>query len=276
MKPLPGRPEAARFPAACYAWLAMLSPEHLNLLRRAELETVLPKLRPHARVLEIGAGTGQQALELSRRGFDVAAVDLPGSTYAAERVFPIVDYDGARLPFADASFDAVFSSNVLEHIRDLAGMHREVRRVLKPGGTCVHILPTHAWRFWTMVSSFPNAAVYLWRAVKATVTPAQAGKARRAWREALGQTAQLRQPRHGERGIGLLELWLFHPRWWRCHFAAHGFALAGDEPVGIFYTGHMLMWSRWGIAERRRLAWWLGSGSHLYVLERGGRPGETR
>lgn len=252
----------------------MLSIDCLNLLRRAELERVIPKLWPGARILEIGAGTGQQALELSRHGFDVVAVELPASVYADERLFPIVDYDGARLPFPDASFDAVFSSNALEHVHDLPAMHCEILRVLKLGGACIHALPTHAWRFWTMVSSVPNAAACLWRAIRITLAPhagesGAAGNATRAWREALGQIAQLRQPRHGERGTAMLELWLFHPRWWRRHFAAHGFAVARDEPMGIFYTGHMLMWSRWGIAERRRLARWLGSASHLYALERG-------
>jgi SAM-dependent methyltransferase len=251
----------------------MFSIDHLNLLRLAELERVVPKFRPGARILEIGAGTGQQALELSRHGFDVAAVEVPASVYAGDRLYPIIDYDGTRLPFSDASFDAVFSSNALEHVRDLAAMHREILRVLKPGGACIHVLPTHAWRFWTMVASFPNAAAHLLRAVRATLVPGaaapgSAGGAARTWRAALGQIAQLRQPRHGERGTGILELWLFHPRWWRHHFAAHGFAVAGDEPVGIFYTGHMLMWSSWGVAERRRMARWLGSASHLYVLER--------
>jgi predicted SAM-dependent methyltransferase len=48
-----------------------------------------------------------------------------------------------RLPFADASFDACFSSHLIEHLhRDEAlELLRDVRRVLKPGGLCRTVVP---------------------------------------------------------------------------------------------------------------------------------------
>ncbi len=50
--------------------------------------------------------------------------------------FPNVDVitDGAALPFADNTFDAVLSEAVLEHVRDPNAYTAEVTRVLKPGG----------------------------------------------------------------------------------------------------------------------------------------------
>ena len=139
----------------------MFSYEHLDALRAAEIERVVPFFLAGARVLEIGAGTGKQALELRRRGFEVTAIEIADSNYATHRLFPIVDYDGLTIPLPDASTDVVFSSNVLEHVPDLARMHREIRRVLTPGGKCVHVLPTHAWRFWTTLAGYPDALVYL-------------------------------------------------------------------------------------------------------------------
>ncbi|MBD5656958.1 MAG: class I SAM-dependent methyltransferase [Candidatus Eremiobacteraeota bacterium] len=60
----------------------------------------------------------------------------------------IVAYDstdvlavGERLPFADASFDAVLSLNVIEHVRDPFQAAREITRVLKPGGELYCVLP---------------------------------------------------------------------------------------------------------------------------------------
>ena len=70
--------------------------------------------------------------------------------------YKIVDYDttdvigvGEALPFVDASFDAVISVAVLEHVRDPFQCAREIARVLKPGGQlfcCVPFLqPEHGY-----------------------------------------------------------------------------------------------------------------------------------
>jgi len=238
----------------------MFQIEYLNRLRAAEIAKVAVFIPARARVLEIGAGTGQQALELKRRGFDVAAIELKESAYSGDRVFPITDYDGAHIPFPDSSFDVVFSSNALEHVRDLGAMHAEIKRVLKPDGICVHVLPTHAWRYWSSLTAYPNALRHLGRAIK--------GGGRREWGVALrwlGSAAL--QPRHGERGHAVTELWTFHPRWWRRNFRENGFTLLRDEPMGLFYTGSMLAGPRLDFGRRAILARHLGSACHLYVLK---------
>ncbi len=139
----------------------MFSIPQLNTLRKAEIDRIAPFFTPGARILEIGAGTGEQAAEFTRRGFDVTAIEVADSNYAANRLFPILNYDGRHISLPNASLDIVFSSNVLEHVPDLKRMHSEIARVLKPGGYCIHVLPTHAWRFWTTLSSFPDAFVCL-------------------------------------------------------------------------------------------------------------------
>jgi ubiquinone/menaquinone biosynthesis C-methylase UbiE len=125
----------------------VFSLDHLDAIRGAELDTIASLFPIGVRILEIGAGTGKQALELQRRGFEVTAIEVADSNYAAHRVFPIKDYDGRTIPMGDGSVDLVFSSNVLEHVEDLSRMHAEIRRVLAPGGACIHVLPTHTWRF---------------------------------------------------------------------------------------------------------------------------------
>jgi len=62
--------------------------------------------------------------------------------------FEICDYAttdvrgvGECLPFRDNAFDAVFSFNVLEHVRDPFACARELVRVLKPGGRLYCVVP---------------------------------------------------------------------------------------------------------------------------------------
>ena len=250
----------------------MFSYEHIDKLRTAEIERVVPYLPIGAHVLEVGAGTGRQAVELQRRGFDVKAIEMANSNYAERRVFPIIDYDGATIPLPDASVDVVFSSNVLEHVPDLTRIHAESRRVLRPGGICVHVLPTHAWRFWTTLSSYPEAFVYLGASLPQLVPqrPPRSAELHRlahAWYGTARHFVGLCLPRrHGERGNVISETWLFHPRWWRRNFAENGFTVLHDEPMGLFYTGNVLFGTRLSLAKRQRLAAMLGSACHLFKL----------
>lgn len=258
----------------------MFSIEQLHRQRDYEIGVIAAYFPPGARVLELGAGTGQQSLTLSQRGFNVAAVDVDSSPYAGEQVFPVTRYDGKTLPFPDASFDIVFSSNVLEHVRDLASMHQELRRVLKPGGKCVHVLPTDAWRFWTTMTAFPVAAQYLWKLLPETL-PRRVGRgelirlAGVAFRGLTYATIPFRQRRHGERGNVLTEQYYFRPAWWRRHFIANGFEITREAPVGLFYTGHMV-WNSLSFERRKQLAGVLGSACHLFELAPATRSANAR
>lgn len=226
----------------------MFDRAHLRQLRLAELETLADLLPSAGRILEIGAGTGAQAAALRQRGFDVVAVDLPTSAYSAERIFPVIDYDGRRLPFADGSFDAVFSSNVLEHVADLPVLLDECRRVTASGGIGVHVMPSPAWRFWTLLAGPPTAIAALLD-----------GRLRMA-------AAALVPLGHGTSHEAFSELWSFRASAWRKRFEASGFELIVERPIGLFHTGHMLLGPRLSMAARRRLARSFGSAARIYVV----------
>jgi SAM-dependent methyltransferase len=255
--------------------------KYLAALRAAEIEQIVHRFRPPgARVLEIGAGTGQQALEISRLGFRVDAIEIfdPASMYKEARVFPINDYDGKRIPFEDDTFDIVFSSNVLEHVPDLESLNREIARVLRPEGYCIHVMPTHSWRFWSMVTEFPASWQYVW-GIRGEMLPrnragaAELRRAGRTWGRAALRLFQPFLPRaHGARGNGFSELWRFRPAWWRDAFGRHGFEVLADEPTGIFYTGSLTLGERLGLRHRRRLSKVLGSACHLFEVRPMKRP----
>lgn len=241
----------------------MFNVEALNAMRAGEIEEILPFFRRGARILEIGSGTGQQAAEIARHDFAIDAIEIGSSNYSGLRVFPITDYDGTHIPFPNASFDIVFSSNVLEHVPHLPELCKDIRRVLKPGGYCVHVMPTPAWRFWTTLTAVPAALEYLVRSGAAATTPAASASVSGK----IGQQLRRHFGRHGERGNVLSELWLFRPAWWRAAFRANGFEIVQDRPTGIYYSGNTMLGVRMSIARRRMLAALLGSAGHIYVVK---------
>ena len=93
------------------------------------------------RVLDWGAGFGQNAMLLARSGFEVHAFDVRDGyrkyfdlAMRPEEIRFTHGADGAALPYPDGFFDAVLSCGVLEHVPDEARSLREVGRVLRPGG----------------------------------------------------------------------------------------------------------------------------------------------
>jgi SAM-dependent methyltransferase len=92
--------------------------------------------RPVASVLEVGCGTGAVLAAVARAGVGTrhVGVDMADPTVHLDdeaRTLDIQPYDGARLPFADASFDLVYCSHVIEHVPDPRGLLAEIRRVAR-------------------------------------------------------------------------------------------------------------------------------------------------
>lgn len=88
-------------------------------------------------VLDVGGGPGYFADAFRAAGASYVGVDPDVGELAArgEVGVNVVRASGLRLPFADASLDLAYSSNVLEHVLDPEDMAREMLRVTKPGGT---------------------------------------------------------------------------------------------------------------------------------------------
>jgi SAM-dependent methyltransferase len=66
---------------------------------------------------------------------------VPGAPWGAPLPGGALNVDLQRMPFPDARFDVVLSSDVMEHVRDARAAHAEIRRVLRPGGAYVFNVP---------------------------------------------------------------------------------------------------------------------------------------
>jgi SAM-dependent methyltransferase len=97
------------------------------------------------RILDLGCGDGQLTLRIAAAGARVAGLDASPEMAAAARSRGIEVEEGnaESLPYADRSFDAVFSNAVLHWVRDQDAMLDEVRRVLLPGGRFVAEMGGH-------------------------------------------------------------------------------------------------------------------------------------
>jgi len=245
----------------------LFSIEFLNELRDAELKSAVAKLRPNAHVLEFGAGTGIQAGALSELGYQVTAIDLPSSGYANDRIFPVIDYDGVTIPVPDKSVDVIYSSNVLEHVVDFPRIASEFRRVTKPDGYGVHLMPTVSWRAWTFSTGLLNAAPVAWAAARDLLSSADStNRASRAKNWAKMFAGSILPIGHGTSVEGFSELWTFSAAAWRARFRENGFVVDEVIPTGIFHTGHQLLGRKLGIDTRRALARRLGSAANLYIV----------
>ena len=234
-------------------------------IRAAELERARQYFPPAAKVLEIGGGRGYQAAILASWGMDVTSLDIAGA--AAHH--PVQVYDGRRIPFPGESFDAVFSSNVLEHVEDVEALLGEAARVLKAGGVMVHVLPSATWRWWTSV------AHYVWVVLSVILrrpnpeAPDAAPRRPRSPLNLLRFAWLIAFPHaHGVYSSAAAEQYCYSRLRWKRLFERCGFEVVDVKPAGVFYTAFKIFASM-DVPRRTRLARLLGSSCLIYVLRRG-------
>jgi SAM-dependent methyltransferase len=122
---------------------------HVSVIE--EHETCVPTLRRvldgrGKRILESGCGTGRWMAFFERLGHVPIGIDDSAGALAAarahDREMRFVRGDIVASPLREASFDVVFSSYVAEHFEDGPDdLLREIRRVLKPGGLLLLVVP---------------------------------------------------------------------------------------------------------------------------------------
>ena len=92
-----------------------------------QLAALIP---PAARILDVGCGDGTLDLLITRQRPDVSMVGVDVLVRPNARI-PVQSFDGANIPYPDASFDAVMFVDVLHHTPDPHLLLREATRVGK-------------------------------------------------------------------------------------------------------------------------------------------------
>lgn len=129
-----------------WTWNSAMRSDADLRMRVADRFGLTPESFAGLRVLDAGAGAGDQSRYLSDRGASVVSVDLSSAievVAAKLRMRPGwmgVQADITALPFQPAQFDVVYCEGVIQHTRDSPGTVRELVRVTRPRG---RILATH-------------------------------------------------------------------------------------------------------------------------------------
>ena len=134
--------------------------------------TQLPNL-DGLKVLDLGCGEGRHSISIwMQQAAQVIGLDMSHSDMLTARSrkgdfavsetgahqLNFVQASGLNLPFADATFDVVICSEVLEHIHDYRAMLDEIKRVLITGGVFAMSVPRAGpeWLCWKLSSEYHN------------------------------------------------------------------------------------------------------------------------
>jgi SAM-dependent methyltransferase len=110
-------------------------------------------------VLEIGCGPGLDLVRFARCGAHVTGIDIASAALELARgccrvagvQATLLEADGARLPFEEASFDLVYCHGVLSFAHDPARVVAEAHRVLRPGGQAMlMVYNRRSWMHWLL------------------------------------------------------------------------------------------------------------------------------
>lgn len=255
--------------------------DFLHWIRDTEFDLIFSKTGmdlSDKSLLEIGAGSGYQLEMLRHKVAEALGVDISESNYAEVRSASVILYDGHHLPFDAQRFDVIFSSNTLEHIPHLEEIHQEFKRVLKPGGVCIHVVPTHHWKLRQILGFYLLLPVTFWRRFfshkkgQNSVQPAQnhsspATEVVKSPKSTVQKLRNLLLPEHhGERGNVFSEFFFFRPQWWKNHFEQNQWEILKNEGLGLFYSPYGFLGARLPVQLRKSLSKLLGSSCQLFII----------
>lgn len=222
-------------------------------------------------VLEIGAGDGFQSEIIH-----YYAKKIVSTEYNVERFLTLnakndnsmykIVCDAENLPFKDKFFDMVFSSNVLEHIKDRKSCMNEINRVLKKDGLMIHVMPNRLMKFFNFFLYYlfglyllinKKRRIILFNKIKENTTRDNIKSKDKIF------LAKLLPPIHGEYNSHIEEFVYYGKKRWIEFFNKQGYQVQRVEKLSISST------YRFGFDRLRKLGLKLGiCTSYAYFLRK--------
>lgn len=160
--------------------------EIVHELRRREIEIIFSRCpEGYFRVgLELGAGDGFQSQLLSRYVVRLVSTDVNRARLALSGRGPaqylVCDAEVAGRTFRPASFDLVFSSNLMEHLSRPEVAFGGIFDLMKGDGVCISVMPNPFMKLMWMLFFYPNKGMRLLEVLSGSSLPDALGDRRAA------------------------------------------------------------------------------------------------
>lgn len=122
----------------------------LNMLKELGTEVTSDSL-----LLDFGCSEGWSVYQYRKKGIKAYGVDVvnshdnvqqickdEGIIKADEDILRTIDMNNYKIPFEDNTFDVIVSDQVFEHVQNYPEALAEIKRVLKPEGSALHVIPS--------------------------------------------------------------------------------------------------------------------------------------
>jgi SAM-dependent methyltransferase len=117
------------------------------------------KMKKGQKFLEPGCGRGEFLSEFKKLGLDCYGIDLSehaGSMCPEIEIKKKIDLENDKWPYQDNYFDIIYNKSLMEHLRNPDKFLREARRVLKPGGKILCLIPDWEANYKTYFDDFTH------------------------------------------------------------------------------------------------------------------------
>lgn len=124
----------------------------------------------------------------------------------------------------------------MEHIYDIKNILYEISRVTKPNANIILVMPSSAWRIWTLFTDL----IKNWHS-----------------------------KHNGFHAKNLFkEIFVFSEKWWLKHLNDNNLKVDIIKPNYLFYTGNSILGKRLPIRYRKKLSFLIGINCNFYILNK--------